>query len=95
MAVMEYIPKSRGQSIVPLSVDDSPPPPQVIHRDITKALQLQDLVFGDLQETNVLYLPEDGGHPLLVDFDGVGRDGIDGLSVCLDSEARAGFGVDR
>ena len=56
-------------------------------------LHKQKLVFGDLQEENLLYLPEDGGRVLLVDFDDVGRDGEDRYSACLD--CTAGLGVDK
>ncbi|KAF9644443.1 hypothetical protein BDM02DRAFT_3190581 [Thelephora ganbajun] len=100
MVVMEYITKSRGQSIDPYSsIDGSPPPqpvPAVVRRDVCKGLDLlheRDLVFGDLRETNLLYLAEDGGRVLFVDFDGVGRDGMDRYSPCLDPAA--GLGVAR
>ncbi|KAF9649126.1 kinase-like protein [Thelephora ganbajun] len=49
--------------------------------------------FGDLRETN-LYLEEDGGcQVLLIDFGGVGRDGMDKYSACLNPAA--GSGLDR
>ena len=96
MVIMEYIPNSRGWSLDPLSsVDDPPslPKPEVIHRDIRKALGLlrgQGLVFGDLREANSLYLPEGGGRVLLVDFDGVGLDGKDRYSPCLNPDLELG-----
>jgi serine/threonine protein kinase len=96
MVVMEYIPKSRGWSIDPHSSADNPhppPAPAVINRDVTKALGLLhegDFVFGDLREANLLYLPEDGGRVLFVDFDGVGMDGKDRYSACLNPNLQLG-----
>jgi len=77
MAVMEYLP---GASLrdVPLPLPAAAY--EAVRRDTSRALELlheQDLVFGDLQEENLLYLPEDGGRALLVDFESVGRDGKD------------------
>lgn len=82
MVVMEYIPKSRGQST---SLGLAPWVPEVVYQDVVKALGLlhKVFVFGDLRETN-LYLPEDGGRMLLVEFNGVGMDGEDRYSACLD-----------
>ena len=102
MVVMEYIPKTRGRSISPYaSTDGSPVLPlqllaEVVHRDVAKALwslHKQGLVFGGLRESNLLYLPEDGGRTLLVDFDGVGRDAVDRYSPCLDPVAAMELGV--
>ena len=100
MVVMEYIPASRGCPMDRHSRFIGSSAPQlaieVVDRDVSKALGLlhaRNLVFGDLRETNLLYLPEDGGRVLLVDFDGVGRDGIDRYSTCLNPEA--GLGVAR
>ena len=65
--------------------------PEVVYRDVAKLLDLlhkQDFGFGDLRE-NLLHMPED----LLVDFDGVSRDGENRYSACLDPAAR--FGVNR
>ena len=99
MVVMEYIPKSRGWSLDPLSSVDPPPSrpkPEVIRRCISRALGLlheRHLVFGDLREANSLYLPENGGRVLLVDFDGVGRDGTDRYSPCLNPDLN--LGVER
>jgi len=94
MVVMEYIPKSKGQSLFVA------PPPQPalegVRKDIERALNLlheKDFVFGDLRESNVLYLPEGGGRVFLVDFDGVGQDGKDRYSACLNPET--GLGVAR
>ena len=95
MIVMDYIPKSEGQSL------HSAPPLlssalEVVQRGIDQALNLlheKGLVFGDLREANVLYLPEGGGRVMLVDFDGVGLDGRDRYSASLNPEA--GLGVDR
>ena len=92
MVVMEYIPKSKGQSLYAAS----PPPPsalEVIQRGIDRALDLlheEGLVFGDLREGNVLYLPEGEGRVLLVDFDGVGQDGKDRYSATLSPDAKLG-----
>ena len=91
MVVMEQVPKAKGQSLFVA------PPPQSalegIWKDIDRALNLlheKDLVFGDLREPNVLYLPEGEGRALLVDFDGVGRDGKDRYSACINPEAKLG-----
>ena len=77
MVVMEYLP---GASLrdVPLPLPATTY--EAVRRDVSRALELlheQDLVFGDLQAENLLYLPEDGGRTLLVDFDDVGHDGKD------------------
>ena len=93
MVVMQYIPKSEGTSLFALS----PPPPalETIRRDVSQALELlhgEGLVFGDLRELNVLYLPEKD-RALLIDFDGAGEDGKDRYSTCLNPEV--GLGVDR
>ncbi|KAF9644455.1 hypothetical protein BDM02DRAFT_3212847 [Thelephora ganbajun] len=96
MVVMEYMPKSKGQSIGSRSSTDGLPPPAVVLRDVSKGLDLlheRNLVFGDLRETNLLYLAGDGGQVLFVDFGGVGRDGMDKYSACLNPGA--GLGVDR
>lgn len=93
MVIMQYIPESEGTSLRNLS------PPlsalEAIRRDVSRALELlhgEDLVFGDLREVNVLYL-RDKDRALLVDFDGVGRDGEDRYSACLNRAT--GLGVDR
>ena len=90
---MQYISASEG---APLRGGSLPPPAlEAVRRDISQALKLlhrQDFVFGDLQESNVLYSPEDG-HALLVDFDDVGRHGVDRYSACLNPGA--GLGVQR
>ena len=94
MVVMEYIPESRGQSI--FCTPTARLVSEVIRRDVGGALALlheKDLVFGDLREANLLYLPEDGGRVLFVDFDGVGKDGVDRYSATLNPETR--LGVDR
>ena len=91
MAVMEYIPESRGRSLSglrPLEFSS-----KAIDLGVTKALNFlheQDSVFGDLREPNVLYLPEGEGRVLLVDFDGVGQDGVDRYSATLNPKARSG-----
>ena len=91
MVVMEYVPKLSGQSILVA------PPPQsaleAVQMDIDRALNLlheKDLVFGDLREQNVLYLPGDRSRVLLVDFDCVGQDRKDRYSACLNPEANLG-----
>ena len=92
MVVMEYISEARSHSVHTLS-NGSPPPgelPELVKREVSKALHLlhdHDLVFGDLREPNLLYLPEGGGRVLLVDFDGVGRDNVDRYSACLNPGA--------
>lgn len=91
MVVMEYVPTSMGQSIfcTPIANLSS----EVIQRDVAGALDLlhkKDFVFGDLREANLLYLPEDGGCVLFVDFDGVGRHGVDRYSATLNPETRLG-----
>lgn len=99
MVVMEYIAKPKGWSIDCISSARDPPPPpapEVVRRDVTKALGLlhkENLVFGDLREPNLLYLPEDGGRVLLIDFDGVGVDRVGRYSACLNPGA--GLGVNR
>ena len=92
MIVMEYIPNSAGRSIHSYSPTDCPPGlPQVVERDISRALKLlheRNWVFGDLRAPNVLHLPgSDGGRVLLVDFDGVGMDGEGRYSACLNPAA--------
>jgi len=90
MVVMEYLPGTPLLDVwlpIPASVHEA------IRRDVPRALELlheQDLVFGDLREGNLLYLPEDGGRILLVDFDRVGRDGKDRYSACLNPDAELG-----
>jgi len=67
----------------------------VVMEYVSKALKLlhdRELVFGDLREQNVLYLPEGGGRAMLVDFDNVGRDGKDRYSACLNPDAGLGVG---
>jgi len=91
MVVMEYIPKSEGQSLFAAP----PPPPALegIRKDIKRALDLlheNGFVFGDLRESNVLYLPKDGGRVLPVDFDNVGEHGKGKYSACLNPEAKLG-----
>ena len=92
MVVMDYIPMSKGQSLcaVPPS---SPSTLEVIQRGIGQALDLlhkEGLVFGDLRERNMLYLPEGEGRVLLVDFDGVGKDGEDRYSASLNPATELG-----
>jgi len=90
MVVMEHVPKAKGQSLFV-----APPPESAlvgIQKDIDRALDLlheKDLVFGDLREANVLYLTGEG-RALLVDFDGVGKHGVDRYSACLNPEAKLG-----
>ena len=93
MVVMEYIPASEGSSL-----EGSPKPfptRDVVHRDVSKALKSlhgQGLVFGDLWELNILYLPE-VDRALLIDFDGIGRDGVDRYPACLNPDVD--LGVER
>ena len=44
---------------------------EVVPKDVSQALRLlhdSTLVFGDLREGNLLYLPNDGGRVLLINF---------------------------
>ena len=92
--VMGYVPSAKGQSLhaaplLPLSALED------IRRGIRQTLDLlhdKGLVFGDLREANVLYLPEGEGRVLLVDFDCVGQDGVDRYSASLNPELRLGVG---
>jgi len=100
MVVMEYIPGSRGQSVH--TVSNRPPLPRalpkLVEREVSKALGFlheERLVFGDLREPNLLYLPEEGGRVLLVDFDGVGQDEEDRYSACLNPDAGLSHNVKR
>jgi len=93
MVVMQYIPESDGGCLRNPSLR---PDPTVVRKGVSDALYLlhdDDLVFGDLREGNLLYLPGNGGRVLLIDFDGVGQDGTDRYSACLNPQA--GLGVDR
>jgi len=70
MVIMQYISRSEGTSLHHASLP--PPALEAIRRDITQALELlheEDPVFGDLRESNVLYLPDEGC--VLVDFEDV------------------------
>ncbi|KAF9779324.1 hypothetical protein BJ322DRAFT_1089798, partial [Thelephora terrestris] len=102
MVVMEYIPESRGRSADTKVYDYGPPLPpnlpQIVQQEVHKALRLlheQQLVFGDLREPNLLYLPESGGRILLVDFDMVGGDGEATYSACLNPKGGFAPGVRR
>ena len=68
-----------------------------MRESVSEALRLSphknDLVFGDLQEGNLLYLPRNGGRALFIDFDGFSQDGKDRYSTCLDPAVE--LGVDR
>ena len=94
IVVMEYIPGSRGSSVDPKA--GGPPLPknlqEVINLGVREALCLlhqKGWVFGDLQEPNLLYLPDrDGGRVLLVDFEAVGPDGEARYSSCLNPNAK-------
>lgn len=94
MVVMQYIPESEGTSLCTRSL--LPPSAlKIIQQDVSHALELlhrEKFVFGDLRESNILYLPNKG-RALLVDFDSVGQDGKDRYSACLNPEA--GLGVVR
>lgn len=93
MVVMEYIPKHKGRSLRNLSLQHHAL--DKISRDVSRALELlhgKDLVFGDLRELNVLYLPNEE-RALLVDFDTVGRAGEDRYSCCLNPDI--GLGVEK
>ncbi|KAF8326388.1 uncharacterized protein EI90DRAFT_1949019 [Cantharellus anzutake] len=90
MVIMEYIPEPEGASLHNNRLQESAL--QVIHQNISKALELLhglDLVFGDLREQNVLYLPSKN-QVLLVDFDGVGKHGEDRYSACLNEDTSLG-----
>lgn len=95
MVVMEYMSNTKPLHCCFMPSPLSPlPNTETIRRDLTKALELlhgRDLVFGDLRPLNVLYSPEDQ-RAFLVDFDGVGKHGVDRYSPCLNPEL--GLGVD-
>jgi hypothetical protein len=93
MVVMDYIPMGRGWSIAP-ELEFLPKIPrdmtEIVERDVQKGLDLlhkRDLVFGDLREPNLLYLPEDGGRVLFVDFDRVGQHKVSRYSATLSAGA--------
>jgi len=92
MVVMEYVPQSKGQSLFAAPLR-SPSALEVIQKGVSQALDLlhkEGLVFGDLQEGNILYLPEGEGRVMLVDFDGVGQDGKDRYSASLNPDTELG-----
>ena len=96
MVVIEYIPKSKGQSLytaLPPSLSSL----EVFHRGIDRALDLlheEGLVFGDLREGNISYLPEGEGRVLLVDFDGVGQGGAKASTLPLSTLTRGWVWLD-
>jgi hypothetical protein len=88
MVVMEYLEDARPLHwfFSPFSTGTTLPKVDIVRRDLEKALQVlhkDDFVFYDLRQANVLYSPKDGGRTFLVDFDGVGKDGKDRYSPCL------------
>ena len=92
MVVMEYIPSPKGQSLyaAPLRSTSAL---EVIRQGVCQALDLlhkEGLVFGDLREGHMLYLPEGEGRVLLIDFDGVGQDGEDRHSATLNPDTELG-----
>ena len=92
MVVMEYIPMSKGQSLYTARLP-STSALEVIQQGVDQALNLlhkEGLVFGDLREGNMLYLPEGEGRVLLIDFDGVGQDGKDRYSATLNPDTELG-----
>jgi len=92
MVVMEYIPASKGQSLY-AGPPPSPSALEAIGQGVGQALDLlhkEGLVFGNLREGNMLYLPEGEGRVLLVDFDGVGQDGKDRYSASLNPDTELG-----
>ena len=92
MVVMQYISESEGGCLRDVSLR---PNLEAVRAGVSEALRLlhgHDLVFGDLREGNLLYLPNDGGRVLFVDFDHVGKHKVDRYSACLNREA--GLGVD-
>ena len=76
MVVMEYISDASPlHAFLPPSTPPRPLNPQVVEKDLTKALQLphkNNLVFGDLRQVNVLYSHKED-RVFLVDFDLVGK----------------------
>jgi len=103
MVVMEYLEDAKTlYHFFPKSVPDlNLPPPDVrlspvdvsaVRRDLDKAVALlgqEDLVFGDIRQANVLYLPKES-RTFLVDFDGVGEHGKDRYSPCLNIHLNLG-----
>ena len=92
MVVMEYIPPSKGQSLY-AGLPPSTSALEVIRQGVGQALDLlhkEGLVFGDLREGNMLYLPEGEGRVLLIDFDGVSQDGKDRYSATLNPDTELG-----
>ena len=92
MVVMQYISESEGGCLRDVSLR---PNLEAVRAGVSEALRLlhgHDLVFGDLREGNLLYLPNDGDRVLFVDFDHVGKHKVDRYSACLNREA--GLGVD-
>jgi hypothetical protein len=101
MVVMDYIPMGRGWSIAP-ELSGVPKIPrdfaEIVKRDVQKGLDLlhtRDLVFGDLREPNLLYLPGDGRRVLFVDFDWVGQHKVSRYSATLNAGAGLCQGVRR
>lgn len=88
MSIMEHILKTRGQLIKlrPHSLVDD-----FFHRGqclklSTRTSLIPSACFTNKLRENLLYMSGD----LLVDFDGVGRDGGDRYSVCLDPAVKLG-----
>ena len=66
-----------GKSIWQLQEDDTPVPAIVSKRvdDTVRLLHNENIVFGDLQDPNVLYVDSDDS-VVLIDFDWAGTDGV-------------------
>lgn len=97
MVVMEYLEDAKSLHAFLPPFPPGPRPPrlnvEVVNQQLVEALELlhgENLVFGDLREANILYLPKDGGRAFLVDFDRVGEHGKDRYSCCLNPAAKLG-----
>jgi serine/threonine protein kinase len=73
MIVMDRV---DGNSIWQLQ-EDKMPVPEIVARSVTRAIELlheNDIVFGDLRDSNILY-DASKARVVLVDFDWSGKDG--------------------
>ena len=74
MVVMDHV---VGKSVWQLQEDDTPVP-AIVSKRVDNAVRLlhdKDIVFGDLQDPNILYVDSDGS-VALIDLDWAGTDGV-------------------